>query len=381
MPFVYGDSYGGLQAAKQAEVNSSNAYSLQLMSLIAGMRQQEQQNSRFERQFRAEQEGLITDLARKQQQFDIEKDLAYKGMAVKDAALEFEKTKEAAMAKRAEDMLLFRRSELDANTKFADTQRKDQQSETTFADAMDEAESGVLFDPFDAEQSFPDLDTKKRDVVVRRSKQVYEEQANQYKMAEAIAKTFNAQMSLEQKINEYGPDSMWNNARHTAEEKKAQANRKIALDQLKGITAKYKDKKFQTLVAFDEESGQYIPLAKQPKTFREMYPDRVQSQGMGRVREVDSEAAPTELDLSPQSYDEATGAVGLPFTPPVGSRPMQDPMVAAGLTVPQGVDPRAQLVAEFMSRGMPLDQAIVMADNAMQGQAAQRQFSSGRYRP
>lgn len=383
----YGDSYGGVMSAELQDKNARAARSQDAMRLIMGLRQHHQINKAAEKQFQATQEQTIARLAQQQRQFDEQKALDIKGLEADASKLEFEKEKANFATQRAAELLKFDQDQLKADQQFNVDQGKKDEAETMYEQVR---RMGVAVDPYDADQLFGGIiDPKRKDLLVRETTGKYQEQKKKFDMAAGIANLLNAQSELKQKTDEYAKnETFYGKHISKADERKANETNLLRLKELKSRTAGWLDpsgelsKRAMPLITVDE-NGLYVPLVQQPKTFRELNPD--QSQGLGRVRSMEREE-PEPTDFPPQSYDEATGAVGLPFTPRMNSMPMQDTssgnlMMDAGLLAPQGVDPREALVAEFIARGIPPRQAVVMADNAMQGQGLQQQFSAGRYRP
>lgn len=356
MPTYYGDSYGGVMSAELADKNARAAREQDALRLILGIAQQRKANALAERQFQANQQQVVTQLAQQQKEFDLRKDLAIKGMDADAARLAFEKSKQAAIERQAADTLLFKRDQLKSNEKIAGDQMRYEQTENLFADAMEEAESGTLLDPFDAETAYPNLDPRRREAVVRRSKEVHQQQAQDYEAANAIANTLNYQSELEAKVEEDKATKPW--AFFKSESKEA-ANRRKELEQLKLLTKKFSDKKYQSVIVFDSQSGKYVPLIRPPQTFRDKYPQRIQqSPGGGYTGSNLGNLRMMESEPMQDPYTPPVGSQPIPpepFTPPVGSRPMQD----------ERVHPLAKRVLQLIKEGLTEEEAVRAAEEEM----------------
>lgn len=361
MPTYYGDSYGGVMSAELADKNARASREQEALRLILGLAQQRKANALAERQFQANQEQVISQLAQQKKAFDLNKDLAYKGMEADAARLEFEKTKQSAVERQATEALTFKREQLKSNEKIAGDQMRYEQTENLFSDAMEEAESGTLLDPYDAETAYPNLDPRRREAVVRRSKEVHQQQSQDYEAANAIANTLNYQSELESKVEEDKAAKPWSLLKS---ESKEAANRRKELEQLKLLTKKFSDKKYQSVIVFDSQSGKYVPLIRPPQTFRDKYPQRIQQSpgggytgsNLGNVRMLESE--PMQ-----EPYTPPVGSQPIPpepFTPPVGSRPMKDQ---------SGLHPLAKRVFQLVKEGLSEEDAVRVAEEELSRQS------------
>lgn len=380
MATYYGDSYGGVMSAELADKNARAAREQDALRLILGIAQQRRSNALAEREFQANQERVVTQLAQQKKEFDFKKDLAIKGMEADAATLEFNKAKQTAIERQAADALLFKREQLKSNEKIAGDQMRYEQTENLFSDAMEEAESGTLLDPYDAETAYPTLDPKRREAVIRRSKQVHEQQAYDYEAAKKIANTLNYQTELEAKVAEDKSAKSWNIFKSEATEI---ANRRKELEQLKLLTKKFGNKEYQSVIIFDSQSGKYVPLIKPPQTFRDKYPQRIQQDpgggytgsDIGRLRQMESEPAGgytgsnlgnlrmSESEPMQEPYTPPVGSQPIPpdpFTPPVGSRPMQDQ---------SGLHPLAKRVFQLVKEGLSEEDAVRVAEEELARQS------------
>lgn len=398
MPTYYGDSYGGVMAAERADRNARSAKHQDALRLVMGLRQQHVANQMAEKQFQASQEVALSQLAQQQKAFEQNKTLLYKGMEADAARLEFEKEKFKVGTQEAADYLKFNQEQIKANNEVKIDQAKKKEAESIYNQVRS---MGVAVDPFDADQLFGDtIDPKRKDLLVRETNDIYEEQKKRYDMASSIAELLNAQSDLKRKTEEYAKNET-TYGKHVSKvaERKANETNLLRLKELKARTAAYLDpdgqlsKRAMPFITVDE-NGLYVPLIQKPKTFRELNPQSGDSgAGLGKVRELDREEPEPVIQRSaPQSYDEATGfnpadvmmSAGLtpqplPMTPP--GAPVSRPMWDMGIGAPPVTDPRLELVKGFQARGVPRAQAIVMADEALKGMLLQQQMNAGRFRP
>lgn len=352
MATIVGDSYGQVTGLRQAQDNADTARSQEAARLAAQLRQQAIQNQQQERQFQQNSQLLIHNLAREQQDFDFRKLLATKKLDADAADLDFRKTHEQFLQRKALEDLDFRKSELNANKEFAQqqytTQKQDAENSDLFALAVDEAKEGLFADGFEIEKAYPTLPKEKRNALARISSSVYKQKENDALSAEQLAKTLNYRQQLDQKIKEFNSADKWYSWRKSPEDVKAHENRVKEKAQLDPIANRYEsDKKLNTMVIFDGESGQYVSIVKRPQSYREIAPPDVES-------------------------DPVTPP-GLPFPLPIRDQ-------GAAVSNPS-TDPRLALLKQFIAQGMSEEEAIVMADNAIQGQQLQGMINLQRPRP
>lgn len=407
---LYADSPGQLSAMELSDRNSRAARNQQGLQFIAGLLQQKKQNEMQERQFQQNQENLSNQFMQRQQALDSEKILAEKGLAAKAADLDFRKTHEKFLVQKWGEEMNFKEDQAAVNAQLYEQEQGINEAEGLYDQV---SKMGAAVDPYDANRLFGDkIDPKRKEMLVRQTTGAFEDQNNQFNLASNIAEALNRQQEVENQINEYVA-GVGNNQSMTKAEKKAQEVRVAHLKELKGKTASFRNAKgdlksqVNQLLTIDED-GNYIPLIKKPKTFRDLYPEPVTDTGasLGKIREMDREEAPADLGsyaawMNPQNGAQSTGTgnplvdAGLvdpqyPVTPQ--GAPSPNPMWDLGAPMPESavvpspvqqgsVDPRLALYKAFLAKGVPKAQALIMADEALKGAASQQLMNMERFRP
>lgn len=411
MPTYYGDSYGQVMSAELSDNNARAARTQEAIKLIAGLRQQAVQNQMQERQFQQNQETLSKQFMQRQQALDSEKILADKRLTADAADLDFKKTHEKFLVQKWGEEMNFKEIQAAEDARLYEQEQGINEAEGLYDQV---SRMGAAVDPYDANRLFGDkIDPKRKEMLVRQTTGAFEEQNNQYNLATNIAAALNRQQEVENHINEYVA-GVGNNQSMTKAEKKAQEVRVAHLKELKGKTASFRNAKgdlksqVNQLLTVDED-GNYIPLIKKPKTFRDLYPEPVTDSGasLGKIREMDREEAPADLGsyaawMNPSQNGPQSSGTGNPLVDaglvdpqypvtPQGA-PSPNPMWDLGAPMPESavipspvqqgsVDPRLALYKAFLAKGVPKAQALIMADEALKGAASQQLMNMERFRP
>lgn len=397
MPTLYADSPGQLSAMELSDRNSRAARNQQGLQFIAGLLQQKKQNEMQERQFQQNQENLSKQFMQRQQKLDSEKILADKKLTADAADLDFKKTHEKFLVQKWGDEMNFKEDQQAEDARFSQQEQERNEAEGLYDQV---SKMGAAVDPYDAKRLFGDkIDPKRQEMLVRETTGAFEEQNNQFNLATNIAAALNRQQEVESQINEY-VTAVGNNQSMTKAEKNDQAVRIAHLKELQSKTANFRNKtglksQVNQLLTIDED-GNYIPLIKKPKTFRDLYPEPVKDTGasLGKIRELDREDA--AWMNPPQNGAQSTGTgnplvdAGLvdpqyPVTPQgaPASRPMWDlgaPMPESAV-VPSpvqqvAVDPRTALVMKLMDKGMSIEDARKAANRYLQAQEQSTWFGT-----
>lgn len=397
MATIFGDSYGGVQAAAQAATNADSQRQQEAFRLIAQLRQQKIENAKEERNFQVNQQRYFTDLANHQQSLDREKELTFTKLKADEANLALrKKTQDFAEQKFGEEMI-FSKDQAKSNAQLYEQEQGKKEAESLYNQVFN---MGAKVEPYDAEKLFGNkISPKQKEMLVAGTTKQFDDQQNDYDLANFVSKSLNKQRDLKDKIDSYDAD-VKNKVLKKADEINDQRIRLAQLNDQKAKTSKYRTPKgdlsslANKLLTIDE-NGDYVPIVKKPKTFRDLYPEPVTDSGasLGKIREMDSEAPPADLGsyaawMNPQNGAQSTGTgnplvdAGLvdpqyPVTPQSApaSRPMWDLGIAPE---PQqsSVDPRTALVMKLMDKGMSIEDARKAANRYLQAQEQSTWFAT-----